>query len=72
MGRALSVDLRDRVVAAIAGGLSRREATVRFGVSAAHATEQDRPDILKRREDWFEGQLDPHPDRLVFIGGNRT
>ena len=32
----------------------------------AHATEQDRPDIV-RREDWFEGQLDLDPDRLVFI-----
>jgi transposase len=37
MARALSVDLRDRVVAAIAGGLSRRQAAVRFGVSAAGA-----------------------------------
>jgi transposase len=37
MARALSVDLRDRVVAAIAGGLSRRQAAVRFGVSAASA-----------------------------------
>ena len=27
----------------------------------AHAAEQDRPDILKRREDWFEGQLDLDP-----------
>lgn len=33
----------------------------------AHATEQDRPDVLKRREDWFEGQLDLDPDQLVFI-----
>lgn len=33
----------------------------------AHANEQDRPDILKRREDWFEGQLDLDPERLVFI-----
>jgi transposase len=33
----------------------------------AHAAEQDRPDILKRREDWFEGQLDLDPERLVFI-----
>jgi len=32
-----------------------------------HATEQERPDVLKRREDWFEGQLDLDPDRLVFI-----
>ncbi len=23
--------------------------------------------MLKRREDWFEGQLDLDPDRLVFI-----
>ena len=37
MARALSVDLRDRVVAAIASGLSRRQAAVRFGVSAASA-----------------------------------
>ncbi|PTQ58158.1 transposase [Sphingomonas sp. PP-CE-3G-477] len=37
MARALSVDPRDRVVAAIASGLSRRQAAVRFGVSAASA-----------------------------------
>jgi transposase len=34
---------------------------------SAHATEQDRPDVLKRRWDWFEGQLDLDPERLVFI-----
>ena len=33
----------------------------------AHANEQDRPDILKRREEWFDGQLDLDPERLVFI-----
>ena len=33
----------------------------------AHASEQERPDILKRREAWFEGQLDLDPERLVFI-----
>ena len=32
-----------------------------------HAVEQDRPDVLKRRLDWFDGQLDLDPDRLVFI-----
>ena len=37
MAKALSVDLRDRVIAAIAGGLSRRKAAERFGVSAASA-----------------------------------
>jgi transposase len=33
----------------------------------AHASEQNRPDILKRREDWFDGQLDLDPEKLVFI-----
>jgi transposase len=33
----------------------------------AHAAEQDRPDILKRRQDWFERQIDLDPERLVFI-----
>jgi transposase len=32
-----------------------------------HAVEQDRPDVLKKRLDWFEGQLDLDPNRLVFI-----
>ena len=33
----------------------------------AHAAEQQRPDVLTRREAWFEGQLDLDPARLVFI-----
>ena len=37
MGRALSRDLRDRVVAAVEGGMSCRRAAARFGVSAASA-----------------------------------
>ncbi|MGZ9409866.1 MAG: IS630 family transposase [Methylocystis sp.] len=32
-----------------------------------NASEQNRPDILKRREDWFDGQLDLDPEKLVFI-----
>jgi len=32
-----------------------------------HAAEQDRPDVLKRRRDWFDGQLDLVPEKLVFI-----
>ena len=34
---------------------------------SAHALEQDPPDILKRRRDWFDGQLDLDPAKLVFI-----
>ena len=41
-----------------AAGLSKK---------TAHALEQDRPDLLKRRQDWFEGQLDLDPAPLVFI-----
>lgn len=37
MVKALSVDLRKRVVAAVAGGLSRNQAAKRFGVSVASA-----------------------------------
>ncbi len=37
MSRALSQDLRTRVLTAIAGGLSCRQAARRFGVSAASA-----------------------------------
>ncbi len=54
-----------------------RSAWPRSGASAAatssrakktaHAAEQERPDILKRREAWFEDQLDLDPTRLVFI-----
>jgi transposase len=33
----------------------------------AHAAEQDRPDIAKRRLAWFDGQPDLDPERLVFI-----
>ncbi|WP_425416454.1 IS630 family transposase [Oricola indica] len=150
MSKALSLDLRTRVLAAVAGGLSHRQAGERFGVSAAsvsrwrtrereqgdprpkalggdrrsgridackglilsllketpditiqemrqalaarghvfgfgtiqrffkrhritrkkrpaHASEQDRPDILKRRRTWFNDQIDLDPARLVFI-----
>ena len=37
MAKALSIDLRKRVVAAIAAGMSRRQAAERFRVSAASA-----------------------------------
>ncbi len=35
--KALSLDLRERVVAAVSNGMSRRQAAERFGVSAASA-----------------------------------
>lgn len=50
MGTALSVDLRRRVLLAVAQGASHREAAARFGVSAAsvsrwRALERDQGDI---------------------------
>ena len=33
----------------------------------AHATERDRPDVVKRREAWFDSPPDLDPERLVFI-----
>jgi transposase len=151
MARALSMDLRERVMAAIEGGASCRHAAKRFGVSVSsairwfqtlvrqgtatpkpqggdrrskrvevhanvilakvaeqpdltldelrvwllgehglavanstlwrffarhgltrkkktgHASEQDRADVWQQRWDWFEGQQDLDPDRLVLI-----
>jgi transposase len=32
-----------------------------------HAIEQDRPDVLRQRRGWFDGQCDLVPERLVFI-----
>jgi transposase len=37
MANALSVDLRSRVVVAVSGGMSRRQAAARFGVSISSA-----------------------------------
>jgi hypothetical protein len=42
-------------------------ATASRAKKTGHATEQDRPDVLKRRQDWFDGQIDLDPERLVFI-----
>jgi len=41
--------------------------TASHAKKSAHAVEQDRPDILRRRWAWFEEQPDLDPDRLVFI-----
>jgi transposase len=37
MAKALSMDLRERVIAAVDEGMSRRQAAERFGVSASSA-----------------------------------
>lgn len=37
-----------------------------------HAIEQDRPDILRQRRGWFEGQCDLAPERSAFIDDTWT
>jgi transposase len=59
MSKALSVDLRTRVVGAVADGASHREAAARFGVSAASVS---RWRALERRQ----GDVRPGP-----LGGDR-
>ena len=38
----------------------------------AHACEQDRPDVARRRITWFEGQPYLDPERLVFLDESGT
>jgi transposase len=59
MSKALSLDLRERVIAAIDGGLSCRAAAARFGVSAASA-------IRWRQLTLKQGDARPGP-----LGGDR-
>ena len=59
MSKALSVDLRTRVVSAVAAGASHREAATRFGVSAASVS---RWRALERTK----GDVRPGP-----LGGDR-
>lgn len=59
MSKALSVDLRSRVVAAVKAGASHREAAARFGVSAASVS---RWRCLEREQ----GDVRPGP-----LGGDR-
>ncbi len=59
MSKALSVDLRTRVLAAVALGATHREAAVRFGVSAASVSRW-------RRREREKGDVAPGP-----LGGDR-
>src|SRR3954451_6870668 len=45
--------------------LDRCDLTVKK--KSAYAAEQDRPGLVEEREDWFDGQLDLDPAKLVFV-----
>jgi transposase len=59
MSKALPVDLRERVAAAVAGGMSRREAAARFGVSVSSAVR------------WYALQRDAGSVSPKALGGDR-
>jgi transposase len=62
MSKALSVDLRVRVLAAVAAGASHREVAARFGVSAASVS---RWRSLERRQ----GDVRPGPLGAIAAPG---
>jgi transposase len=72
MAKALSQDLRDRVVAAIDGGLSRRGAAARFGVSVSSAIrwhqlarEHGRAVARKPGGDQRSSKTDAHAEQIM-------
>ena len=72
MSKALSVDLRERAVAAVRAGATHREAAERFGVSAAsvsrwQALERDRGDVHPKAlgGDRKSGRIDAHEAAIV-------
>jgi transposase len=72
MSKALSFDLRDRVLRAVAFGATHREAAERFGVSAAsvsrwRALERERGDARPKAlgGDRKSGRIDAYMDAIV-------
>ncbi|WP_205836991.1 IS630 family transposase [Neorhizobium sp. T25_27] len=62
----LSVERQVRISRSALGAWLRGRGWT-FKKKSAHALEQDRPDVLKRRRVWFDGQLDLDPEKLIFI-----
>src|SRR5271166_5247117 len=51
----------------ISGEPTTLERGAGHSIKTAHAEEQQRPDVLKQRQEWFGAQLDLDPRKLVFI-----
>ena len=77
MARTLSLDLRRRVVDAVAAGSSRRQAAARFGVSAASAVrwcQQERNGSLAPRHrggDRKTGRIEAQADHILSLVAER-
>jgi transposase len=72
--KTLSLDLRERVVGAVAGGMSRRQAADRFGVSAASAVrwcarqkETGTPAAQLRGGDRWSARIDAHKSLILSL-----
>jgi transposase len=72
MSKALSIDLRVRVLAAVATGATHREAAERFGVSAAsvsrwRAREREQGNVRPKAlgGDRKSGRIDAHKEAIV-------
>jgi transposase len=79
MSRALSVDLRVRVLAAVAGGLSHRQAGERFGVGAASISrwrklerEQGAPKPKALGGDRRSGRIEAHRATILSLLEEKT
>jgi transposase len=76
MSKALSVDLRVRVVAGVASGMSHREAAALFGVSAASvsrwcALERGQGNVAPKAlgGDRRSGRIDAHKELIISTVG---
>jgi transposase len=74
--KTLSLDLRERVVGAVAIGMSRRQAAERFGVSPASAVrwcrrekETGSPAAQKRGGDRWSARIDAHKSLILSLVG---
>lgn len=74
MSKALSIDLRIRVLAAVAGGLTHREAGERFGVGAASVSrwrklerEQGNPRPKALGGDRRSGRIEAHGAAILVL-----
>jgi transposase len=72
MSKALSVDLRERAVAAVRAGARHREVAERFGVSAASVSrwqvlERGQGDVRPKAQggDRKSGRIDAHKDAIL-------
>ena len=79
MAKSLSVDLRERVIAVIDGGVSRRQAAARFGVSVSsairwHTLARRSGDATPKRQggDRRSGRIEAHAGVILDAVAKRS